>query len=189
MSNEKISSVITPGYNRAPSLVYDNVKRKLKCVASLLKQDKITYNHGPIVNICIAYRLSTSITSDITLENCPFGAVKIAENLKINTYSGYGIGFDSGGSFSHPSGGYGKNVIIFGNDLSSSVQANNRANNILVLGNKEFIQGVNGTRIYAEKMYSTNFTVTNKKFDKEIVNFKAKIHDIHRFLMENNYIE
>ena len=34
---------------------------------------------------------------------------------------------------------------------------------MLVLG-KEFIQGVNGTTIYAEKMYSTNFTVTNKKF-------------------------
>ena len=78
-------------------------------------------------------------------------------------YSGYGIGFDSGGSFSHPSGGDDKNVIIFGADLSSSVHANNNVNNILVLG-KEFIQGINGTTIYAEKMYSTNFTVDNKRF-------------------------
>ena len=77
--------------------------------------------------------------------------------------------------------------------MSSSVHANNIANNILVLG-KEFIQGVNGTTIYAEKMYSTNFTVTNKKFclrlhyngdssylfvdGKEIVNFKAKYSEI-----------
>ena len=37
-------------------------------------------------------------------------------------------------NFSHSSGGYGKNVIIFQADLSSSVHANNRANNILVLG-------------------------------------------------------
>ena len=29
---------------------------------------------------------------------------------------------------------------------------------------KDFIEGVNGTTIYAEKIYSTNFTVTNKKF-------------------------
>ena len=53
--------------------------------------------------------------------------------------------------------------MIFGTDLSSSVHANNRANNILVLG-KDFIQGVNGTTIYTEKIYSTNFTVANRKF-------------------------
>ena len=129
----------------------------------ILKQDKIACNHGSIVHIYIVYRLSPSITSDITLENCLFGAVKITKILKINTYSGYGIAFDSLGSFSHPRGGYGKNVIIFGADLSSFVHSNKRANNILVFG-KNFIPGVNGTTIYAEKMYSTNFTVTNKKF-------------------------
>ena len=75
LSNEKISSIITPSYNIAPSLAYDNVRIKLKFVGSLLKQDKITYNHGPIVNIYIVYRLSPSITSDITLENRLFGAV------------------------------------------------------------------------------------------------------------------
>ena len=111
LSNEKISSVITSSYNRAPNLAYDNVKIKLKFVGSLLKQDKITYNPGPILSIYIVYRLSTSITSDITLENCLFGAAKITKNFKINSYSGYGIAFDSGGSFSHPSGEYGKNVI------------------------------------------------------------------------------
>ena len=175
-------------YNRNPSLAYDNVRIKLKFVGSLLKQDKITYNHGPILNIYIVYRLSPSFASDITLENCLFGAVKITKTFKINMYSGYGIAFDSKGSFLHPSRGYGKNVIIFAADLSSSVHANNRANNVLVLG-KEFIQGVKG-----EKMYSTNFTVTNKKFclslhyngdnsylfvnGKEIVNFKAKDSEI-----------
>ena len=163
LSNGKMISIITPSYNRATSLAYDNVRIKLKFVGSLLKQDKITYNHGPIVNIYTVYRLSPRITSNITLENCLFGAVKVTKILKINTYSGYGTAFDSGGSFSHPSGGYGKNVIIFGADLSSSAHPNNRANNISVLG-KDFIQRVNGTKTYAEKMYSTNFTVTNKKF-------------------------
>ena len=155
----KISSITTSNYNQAPSLAYDNVRIKLKFVGDLLKQDKIIYNHGPIVNIYIVYRLRPSITSDITLENCLFGAVKLTKNLKINTYSGYGIAFDSKGSFSHPSGAYGKNVIIFGADLSSYAHANNRATNILVLG-KDFIPGINGTTIYAEKIYSTNFTVT-----------------------------
>ena len=155
----KISSITTSNYNQAPSLAYDNVRIKLKFVGDLLKQDKIIYNHGPIVNIYIVYRLRPSITSDITLENCLFGAVKLTKNLKINTYSGYGIAFDSKGSFSHPSGAYGKNVIIFGADLSNYAHANNRATNILVLG-KDFIPGINGTTIYAEKIYSTNFTVT-----------------------------
>ena len=36
-------------------------------------------------------------------------------------------------------------------------------NNILVLG-KDFVQGINGTTIYAEKLYKINFTEKNKKF-------------------------
>ena len=51
-------------------------------------------------------------------------------------------------------------TIIFGADVSSSSHANNRKNNILVLG-KDFVQGINGTTIYAEKMYSINFTENN----------------------------
>ena len=47
--------------------------------------------------------------------------------------------------------------------MSSSVYASNKTRNILVLG-KDFIQGIDDTTIYAEKMYSTNFTVANKKF-------------------------
>ena len=150
MSNERISSITICNYNQAPSLAFDNVRIKLKFIGALLKQDKIPYNHGQIVNIYIVNRISSSITSAITLENCLFGVVKLTKNLKINTYSGYAITFASKRSFSHPSGGYGKNVIIFGADFSSSVQANSRANNILVLG-KDFVQGINGTTIYAEK--------------------------------------
>ena len=87
------------------------------------------------------------------LENSLFGAVKITKDINTSkyNYSGYGIGFDSGSSFSHPSGGDAKNVIIFGCDLATSVHANNRNNNILIL-EKDFILGVNGTTIYAEKM-------------------------------------
>ena len=97
-------------------------------------------------------------------------------------YSGYGIGFDSIGIFSHPSGGDGRNVIIFRADMSSSVHANNKLNNVLVLGNCN------------SKMYSPNFTVDNKRFylnlhyngdnsylfvnGKEIDKFKAKDSEI-----------
>ena len=53
-------------------------------------------------------------------------------------------------------------TIIFGADMSSSVHANNRKSNIIVLG-KDFTQGLSNT-IYVEKLYSINFTKTNTKF-------------------------
>ena len=66
-------------------------------------------------------------------------------------YSGYEIGFNRKGEFSFGNR-FGRNVIVFGADMSSSVHANNRIKNILVLG-KDFIQGLDNTKIYAEKLY------------------------------------
>ena len=73
------------------------------------------------------------------------------------------------------------------------MHANNKVNNVLVLG-KDFIQGINGTTIFVEKMYLTNFAVDNKRFclslhyngdnrylfvnGKEIHKFKAKDSEI-----------
>ena len=48
-------------------------------------------------------------------------------------YSGYVIGFGACSQFSWSDGSYGKNVIIFGADTSSSVHVDNRNKNILVL--------------------------------------------------------
>ena len=72
--------------------------------------------------------------------------------------------------------------------MSSSTHANNKIRSILVLGT-DFIQGIDNTTVYGEKMYSPNFTVDNKKFcngdssylfvnGKEIINFKAKDSEI-----------
>ena len=90
-----------------------------------------------------------------------FGAVSFTKNADIDQYkySGYGTTFDRKGEFSFGNG-FSRNCIIFGADVSSSSHANNRKNNILVLG-KDFVQGINGTTIYAEKMYSINFTENN----------------------------
>ena len=45
------------------------------------------------------------------------------------------------GSFSHPRGGTGRNVIIFGVDMSSSAKTDNREKNILILA-KDATQGL-----------------------------------------------
>ena len=57
----------------------------------------------------------------------------------------------------------GRNVIIFGVDMSFSKHANNKRNNIYVMG-KDYVQRINDTTIYAEKTYYRNFTDPGKKF-------------------------
>ena len=57
--------------------------------------------------------------------------------------------------FSH--GSYGKNVIIFGADMSSSVHVDNEGKDILILG-KGPRQGLDGTTLTAEVKYPLNFT-------------------------------
>ena len=90
-------------------------------------EDKARYSHGAIINIYIVYEISKNynISSYPTLENCLFGTVSLTKHVDIDQYkySGYGIGFDRKGEFSFGNG-FGKSVIIFGADMSSSVHAN-----------------------------------------------------------------
>ena len=94
---------------------------------------------------------------------------KNTDTSKYN-YKRYGICFDEEGTFSHriTEGGrthtiLGRNVIIFGADMSFSAHATNRAHNIYAMGDG-LIQGTNDTRIYVEKNYYRNFTDPGKKF-------------------------
>ena len=92
-----------------------------------MKQDKITCTHGKIVNIYIVCEISNNNNNN---NNYPtlFGAVSLTKNADTDKYrdSRYGIGFDGHGSYSHPSDGNGRNVIIFGVDMSSSTKIDNR---------------------------------------------------------------
>ena len=67
------------------------------------------------------------------------------------------------GFFSHHSGGTGKNVIIFGVDMSSSVHVDNKGKDFLILGRGP-TQGLGEHSLNAEKMHSINFTEHSKKF-------------------------
>ena len=167
MFDERINSITASNYSITLKLSYYDSKTRLKFNGSCLKQDKGTSSHGTIANIYIVYEISKNynISSYPTLENCLFGAVSLNKYADIDQYkySGYGIGFDRKGKFSFGSNGFSKNVVIFGADMSSSIDANNKKSNILVLG-KDFTQGLNNTTINAEKLYSINFTENNKKF-------------------------
>ena len=76
-------------------------------------------------------------------------------NINKYWYSGYGIGFDRRSSFSFPGSRFGQNVLIFGADMSSSANIDNKKKDILLLG-KGQIQALEHT-LTAEKMYSINF--------------------------------
>ena len=101
----------------------------------------LRYNHGKIASKYIVHEISKyySISTYPALQNCLFGAVTLTKNADIDQYkySGYGIGFDRKGELSFVSRGFGRNFIILGADMSSSSHANNKKNNILVLG-KDF---------------------------------------------------
>ena len=122
-----------------------------------------------MINIYIAYKLypiSRFRSDTYTVQNALFGGVKItkdATDTSKHKYEGYGICFDEGGMFSKGGINNGRNVLIFGVHENSLAHANNRANNIHVMGDF-FVQGINDTTLYAEKIYSQNFTAADQKF-------------------------
>ena len=92
------------------------------------------------------------------------GVGKLTKDADIDKHRcyNYGIWFDRKGFFSHPFGGTGRNVIIFGVYMSSSTKIDNRKKDVLILGEGP-PQGVEHT-LSEEKMYSINFTEKNKNF-------------------------
>ena len=113
------------------------------------------------------------------------------KNVDIDKYKycGYEIGFDRGDVYS-VGNRFGRNVIIFGVDISSSVHVDNKWIDILTLGECP-TQGLGEHSLTAEKkLYSVNFTENKEKHclrlhcnwansylfvnDTEIIKFKAK---------------
>ena len=128
------------------------------------------------INISCVYELDpidSSRDTSFTIQNALFGAMQITKNATDsdkNNYKGYGICFDERsqfghtmieGSLTHTSNG--RNVLIFGVDMSFSAHATNRANHIYVMGDG-ITQGIHDTTLYAEKKYFRNFAETFSKF-------------------------
>ena len=98
MSDESLDSITASNYKITAELSFLGTKIKVEFNGSYLKQDKVTYNHGKIVNIYIVYEIYQiySISNYPTLENCLFGAANLTKNADIDKYkySRYDIGFD-----------------------------------------------------------------------------------------------
>ena len=130
LSAKTIKPPTTSDNSLTPAVSYYGTKTRVKFTGSCLKQSKISYTHGKVVNIYIVYELgaSSSHNNDPTLKNCLFGAVTLTKNADFDKYgySGYGIRFDRRSSFSFPSGRFGQNVLLFGTDVSFSAHINNK---------------------------------------------------------------
>ena len=121
-----------------------------------------------MVNLFIVYELDTwsrDLSTDVTLKDCLFGAVKLTKNADTDKYkySSYGRGFNLQSAFSLLEGSIGKNANFFGADKSSSVFIDNRKKDILTLGEGP-IQALDDATLTAEAKYSINFTQSNKNF-------------------------
>ena len=167
-SRDSDMDAVSVATTRLPHLI-DNGRMSVRLEGAYFKQMRLLCpNNDNIVNIYIAYLIdpiSNSRNTDYTVQNA-FGGVKITKNATDTSkhkYEGYGICFDEGGMFSMGNINNGRNVLIFGVHESSLVHKNNKENNIFIMGDG-FVQGIDDTTLYAEKIYSQNFTAVNKKF-------------------------
>ena len=77
LSDEKIILTATSTDKSATKTIYNNARIKVRFNGDLLRQNQVTYNHGPVVNIYIVYETTPDTkTFNITLENCLFGEIK-----------------------------------------------------------------------------------------------------------------
>ena len=133
------------------------------------QQNKVIIpNNNNVINIYCVYQIepiSSSRDDTFTVQDALFGAMQITNNADTSKYKykGYGICFDEGGLFSIGNINNGRNVLIFGVHEDSVIHANNKANNIFVMGDA-FVQSINDTTLYAEKIYNQNFTQPSTKF-------------------------
>ena len=102
----------------------NNTRIRLKFRVSCLKQeDKAPFTPNTVANLFIVYELDRwlrNLNSNFNLKDCLFEAVTLTINADPDKYkySDYSIGFASRSNFSFTDGSMGKNVIIFGADMS-----------------------------------------------------------------------
>ena len=131
--------------NNSQTLLNKNNRLGVTFNGNYMKQNKLGYAHGKIVNLYTVYELKNRRidSPDFTVQNGLLGAVKITKNANTLHYKheGYRICFDGEPSFSFGNKIDAKYVIIFGVNTSNSSHSTNKTRNIYVLG-KAFVQGI-----------------------------------------------
>ena len=119
-----------------------------------------------VINLYISYMLGPQLRNlniDFTLSNCLFGPVRLTKISDLDKYTGYGIGFDSGAEFLFTDRNFGKNVIMFGANMSSYLHVDNKGKDILILGEGP-TQGLDDTTLTVEAINSITVFITYNNF-------------------------
>ena len=163
-SDSNMNAIVDSG-GHLPNIKNDG-RIHVHLIGNHFQQNKVIIpNNNNAINIYCVYELDSIASSrdtSFTIQNALFGAMQITKNATDsdkNNYKGYGICLDERSQFGHiiTENGVtytsnGRNVLIFGADMSFSVHATNKANYIYLMGDG-LMQGINDTTIYAEKKY------------------------------------
>ena len=166
MPEESIENITKSDRNFEPIFVDHHLLTDMNFNGHCLIENNISIPKK-LINLYISYTLGPqlrNLNTDFALGNCIFGSVKLTKNTYLDKYkyAGYGMGIDSRSQFLFTGGSYGKNVIIFGANMSSSVHVDNKRKDIIILG-EGTTQGLDDTTLSAEAKYAINFTQSGKK--------------------------
>ena len=112
----------------------EEVRMSVILSGSYVRKSKSIYPTKSEINIYIVYKLDTiksARNTNFNIQNALFRAVKITEDPSDsdhNKYNRFGIAFDEGSNFRFGSIVNGKNVAIFGADMSFSSHERNGQN-------------------------------------------------------------
>ena len=137
MSKENIDNITKSDSNFAPTFANHHVLPDINFNGPCLINN--IYIPKKTINLYISYILNSwlrNLNTDFTLNNCFFGSVKLTKNADLDKYksSDCSIGFDSCSECSFKDESMGKNVIIFGTDMASSVHIDNKNKDISIPG-------------------------------------------------------
>ena len=144
-SDSNMNAVVDSG-GHLPNIKNDG-RIHVHLIGNHFQQNKVIIpNNNNAINIYCVYQLDSipsSRDTSFTIQNALFGAMQITKNASDsdkNNYKGYGICFDERSQFGHTitENGVtytsnGRNVLIFGADMSFSAHATNKANHIYIL--------------------------------------------------------
>ena len=140
MSDKNIENITKSNSNFAPTSVDHHVLPDINFNGYCLISNNICISKK-VINLHMSFKLDPqlrNLNTDFTLGNFLFGSGSLTKNADLDKYkySGYSIGSDSHSELSLPDYTMGKNGIIFGADLSSSVHIDNKRKDILIIGKK-----------------------------------------------------
>ena len=165
LSDKRINFIETPNHIITPFLGYQSTKTRVELSGSCFKQNSVIFNHKKVVNICNVYEIGKciNVSNYPAPENFLFSLVTMTKNANIDKYNyyRYWIGFDRHGNFSF-NNGLGRNVIIFGVYMSSSIHVDNKGKDILILL-IDPTHGIGEHSLTAETICLVSFTERNKK--------------------------